>query len=458
MRIDGDVVRPYRRAMQVEGVTPRVRAWPLVGGAVSYMRDPLAFFEGAAKLGPIVDLRLPPVKSFQFSDPADIEYVLVTAHKGMSKDVALQDLRHALGNGLLTSEGESWRRQRRIAQPAFHRDRIRTYAEQMVSTAETVGAAFREGEARNLHADLMRTTLEIVTRCLFGSELDDRDAKAILVAMAAVTERFDGPLSLIPGMTRLPLPQFRRFKAAMLGFDRVITQLIARERARGTDGGTNLLSMLLAAETEMGEPLDDVWVRDEVATMVLAGHDTTANVLAWTFALLGRHPRVDAKLHAELAAVLGERSPSVDDLPNLPYVEQVVNEALRLYPPAWGFGREVVEPFERRGISFPKGTQIYMSPWVMHRNADYFPEPLAFRPERWADGFARTLPKYAFLPFGGGPRVCIGNAFAMTEATLVLATWARRFRFDLASNRPIVPRVSLTLGPRDGVLVRPRRR
>ncbi|HEX4476501.1 MAG TPA: cytochrome P450 [Polyangiaceae bacterium] len=444
--------------MQVEAVTPRVRAWPIVGSAVSYLRDPLGFFEGAAKLGPIVELALPPVKSFQFSDPEDIEYVLVTAYKGMSKDIALQDLKHALGNGLLTSEGESWRRQRRIAQPAFHRDRIRKYAEQMVSTAEAVASTFREGEARNLHADLMRTTLEIVTRCLFGAELDEPDAKAILAAMAAVTERFDGPLSLIPGVTRLPLPQFRRFKTAMQGFDRVIMNLIARERARGTTDGTNLLSMLLAAKTETGGPLDDVWVRDEVATMVLAGHDTTANVLAWTFALLGRHPRVDAKLHAEVDAVLGERSPSLDDLPNLPYTEQVVNEALRLYPPAWGFGRAVLEPFERRGISFPKGTQIYMCPWVVHRNATYFPEPLAFRPERWADGFVRTLPKYAFLPFGGGPRVCIGNAFAMTEATLVLATWAKRFRFDPASNRPVVPRVSLTLGPRHGVVVRPRRR
>lgn len=444
--------------MQVERVTPRVRGWPIVGSAVSYMRDPLGFFEGAAKLGPIVDLRLPPVTSFQFSDPEDVEYVLVTAHRGMSKDIALQDLKHALGNGLLTSEGESWRRQRRIAQPAFHRDRIRTYAEQMVSTAEAVAAAFREGEARNLHADLMRTTLEIVTRCLFGSELDEHDATAILVAMAAVTERFDGPLSLVPGVTRLPLPQYRRFKTAMQGFDRVIMKLIARERARNSTGGTTtLLSMLLAAETEAGD-LDDVWVRDEVATMMLAGHDTTANVLAWIFALLGRHPRIDAKLYAEVNAVLGERSPSLDDLPNLPYVEQVVNEALRLYPPAWGFGREVVEPFERRGISFPKGVQIYMCPWVMHRNADYFPEPLEFRPERWADGFARTLPKYAFLPFGGGPRVCIGNAFALTEATLVLAAWARRFRFDPASSRPVVPRVSLTLGPRHGVLVRSRRR
>jgi|CZKU01.1.fsa_nt_gi cytochrome P450 len=424
---------------------------PLFGSLLGYFRDPLGFFRSTARLGSVVDLHFPGSRSFQLSDPADIEYVAVTANKSLVKDGTLRDLRRVVGQGLLTSEGEFWRRQRRLAQPAFHRDRLRAYAAHMVASTKRAMRAFRPGETRDVHADLMRLTLDIVARTLFGSDIGT-GATAIGDLMAATTERYESLLPLIfPALDRLPIPRNVRLRDSLRRADAVVYGLIAERQRSGGDARDDLLSMLLEARDEDGSRMNDVQLRDEVMTMVIAGHETTANSLAWALFLLSQNPAADARLGAELSAVLGGRLPTLDDLPNLPYVGCVVSEALRLYPPAWVIGREVAEPFELRGFLFPKGSQLYYSQWVVHRDARNFEDPEAFRPERWEDGLAKRLPRFAYFPFGGGPRACIGNAFATMEAALVLATLTQRHRFTLAAGHRVAPRASITLRPRYGM-------
>jgi cytochrome P450 len=434
---------------------PRAPSIPVLGSIPAYFRDPLAFFLEAGRRGSVVDLRFPTGRAFHIGDPADIEYVVVTSNKSLVKDATLRDLRRVLGDGLLTSEGEFWRRQRRLAQPAFHRDRLRTYAAQMVASTDLALRGFRQGEERDVHRDLMRLTLDIVTRTLFGSDIGD-GATAMGDLMEATTERYESVLPLIfPAIDRLPIPRNLRLKNGLRRADAVIHRIIGeRQRANGDSPRDDLLSMLLGARDEDGSRMTDAQVRDEVITMVLAGHETTANAVSWAFFLLSQNPAIDDRLGAELASVLGGRLPTLDDLPRLPYVEQVVQETLRLYPPAWAFGREVIEPFELRGIRFPAGAQLFFSQWVVHRDPRRFPDPEAFRPERWGNGFAKTLPRFAYFPFGGGPRACIGNAFALMEAAFILATMAQRFRFALAPGQRVKPQASITLRPRHGLRMR----
>jgi cytochrome P450 len=439
-------------ANQTTASVPRAPGLPVVGSLFGFFRDPLAFFRSTARLGRVVDLRFPGVRSFQLTDPADIEYVAVTSNKSLVKDETLRDLRRVVGQGLLTSEGEFWRRQRRLSQPAFHRERLRAYAAQMVASTARALEGLRPGETRDVHADLMHLTLDIVARTLFGSDIG-QGATAIGDLMAATTERYESVLGLIfPGLDRIPIPRNARLKESLKRADAVVYGIIAeRKRTNGHEAHEDLLAMLLDARDDDGSRMTDVQLRDEVMTMVLAGHETTANALAWALYLLSQNPASDARLGAELASVLGGRLPALDDLPNLPYVGHVVSEALRLYPPAWAIGREVAEPFDLRGIWFPKGAQLYFSQWVVHRDARYFDDPEAFRPERWADGLAKRLPRFAYFPFGGGPRACIGNAFATMEAALVLATLAQRFRFTLAPGHRVATRASITLRPRYGM-------
>jgi cytochrome P450 len=419
-----------------------------------YLRDPLAFLRSAGARGDVVDLRLPRIGSVLLSNPADIEEVLVGSNRRFVKDVFVRDLRRALGEGLLTSEGDFWRRQRRLAQPAFHRDRLHAYAAQMVASAERSAAALRPGEVRDMHDHLMRLTLEVVTRTLFSSDVGD-DATAVGAAVDALMDHFTNPLVvLVPHFHRLPLPVNRRFKDGMRRLDAIIYRILARRRADGGEDRGDLLSMLLSAQDEDGGRMSDAQLRDEVLTLFLAGHETTANALAWALFLLSRTPEVDARLDEELRSVLGGRAPELADLPRLVYVEHVVTESMRLYPPAWAIAREAIEPIEIGGVRFPKGTPLWMSQWVVHRDPRHFVDPDAFRPERWADGLAKRLPKFAYFPFGGGPRFCIGSAFATMETTLLLATIAQRFRFEMAPGARVVPYPAITLRPRYGLSMR----
>jgi cytochrome P450 len=237
----------------------------------------------------------------------------------------------------------------------------------------------------------------------------------------------------------------------------VMARIVAERRAKPGDRG-DFLSMLLSARDEQGEPMSERQIRDEAVTLLLAGHETTALTLSWTFYLLGQHPDVDRLIETEVQEVLGERAATVADLPRLRFTEQVITEAMRLYPPAWTVGREALTDCEIGGYPVARGTTIYMSPWVVHRDERFFEHPLEFRPHRWGSDLARQLPRFAYMPFGGGPRICIGNRFAMMEAVLILATIMQRFRLIWTGERPIAPMPSITLRPKGGVWVRPQAR
>jgi cytochrome P450 len=363
------------------------------------------------------------------------------------KDDFTRRLSVVVGNGLLTSEGDFWRRQRRLAQPAFHHHRVRTYGDVMVRHAERAVSRFVPGETRDLHAEMMRLTLDIVAETLFGVDIGSA-AHEIGEALEILSSRFGGYDVLVP--LWVPTPANRRIRRALARLDEIVYGII-RGRGSEEDRG-DLLSMLLAATTEDGGGMSDVQLRDEVVTLLLAGHETTALVLTYTLHLVGSDQRVAGVLRGEIDRVLGARSATVADLPALGYADRVVREAMRLYPPVWAIGREVRERCTVAGYDLPAGTQLWMAEWVVHRDPRYFPEPELFRPERWEDDLAKRLPRFAYFPFGGGQRVCIGNAFAMMEAVLLLATIVQRTR--LVPEKPLSFRPSVTLRPSGPVRMR----
>jgi cytochrome P450 len=411
----------------------------------------------ARRYGDVVLLSMAGTDIWLLSHPDQLEQVLITDAKRFVKDRTTHELSRVVGQGLLTSEGDFWRRQRRLAQPAFHRERIAGYGASMVTAAERAMTTWRVGEGRDLHADLMRITLDIVAKTLFDSDVSS-DADTIGDSISVLSNRFTELLPLIlPIINDLPTPKSLRVKQAIARLDEVIARMIRQHRS-STSEHSDLLHMLLSARDDDGSRMSDQQVRDEVMTLLLAGHDTTAIALSWTFHLLSRHPAIDEKLAAEVEHVLGGRPPTLADLPRLRYAEQVVMEAMRLYPPAWAVGREPLEDVEIAGFTIPRGAQIWMSQYIVHRDPRYFDEPDQFRPERWADDRQKQLPRFAYFPFGGGPRVCIGNNFAMMEATLLCATIVQRFRLPGVGPEP-KPLPSVTLRPAGGLRVKvlPRR-
>ena len=426
---------------------------PLVGHLAEFRRDRLGFYTACARrYGDAVALRLGPRRLLLLSHPDDIETVLVTHQRDVSKHFFLRMSRPVVGDGLFTAEGAAWRRQRRLAQPAFYRRRVAAYGAAMVEAAERHLATWHHGETRDLHADLMRLTLDIVTQALFSAEVGGAAGEvgaALNDLLRAFMVRVSSPLPLPFG---LPTPTNLRLRRAVGRLDRIVYRIIRERRAAGTDRG-DLLSMLLQAEDEDGGRLDDRQVRDQMLTLFIAGHETTAAALAWTWYLLAQHPRVEAQLGAELRLVLAGRSPTVDDLPQLRYAERVVTEAMRLFPPVWGMGREAITDFEVGGYPVPAGTTLLMSQWVVHHDGRFWPEPEVFWPERWTEGLGQPRPRFAYFPFGGGPRACIGSGFAMVETVLLLATIASRFHLALAPGPPVVPEPLVTLRPGGGLPV-----
>jgi cytochrome P450 len=300
----------------------------------------------------------------------------------------------------------------------------------------------------------MVLTLKIAASAFFGSEVTEDVAVidgAVNDLSHEIAARFKRPI-LIPDW--VPLPGHVRYRRALRRIEQVIARMIAERRSRA-DERSDLLSLLMLAGTDQDLPMSDRQLRDEAVTMLLAGHETTALALSWTWHLLTRHPDMQEQLATQAHEVLGHRKPTIADLPRLTGAEQVINEAMRLYPPAWAVGREALRDCELGGFPVPAGTAIYMCPWVLHRSARYFDDPEAFRPERWAGDLARRLPRFAYFPFGGGPRVCIGNRFALMEAVLVLTTMVQRIRLERIDDRPVVPFASITLRPSRGVWVRP---
>lgn len=430
------------------------------GHLKDYRADVLEYERWAARTyGDVVRLNFGPRRAVLASHPDDVHKVLVSeAHKFRKSVIYRALLGRLLGNGLLISEGEFWQRQRKLAQPAFHHKRIQSYGEVMVAYAAQMLENWREGADVVIGTEMMRLTLRVVCKTLFNAEISaqaDRVGMAVNALLELADEAMDNPIWLPQWV---PTARHRRGNAATQVLNEIVYGFIAEHRQSGDVG--DLLSMLLAAQGENGERMSDQQLRDESVTLVLAGHETTANALTWTWILLAQHPNVEAELHAELDRVLGDgvlkpkRLPTVEDLRQLEYTGMVMKETMRLYPPAPTVGREALEDFEVGGYHLPKGTIAVVPPHVVHRDARWFPNPEIFDPTRFSKANEAARRKFTYFPFGGGPRICIGNAFAEMEAVLILATVAHRYRLRLASNAPVVPEARITLRPRDAVPMR----
>lgn len=419
-----------------------------------FNRDTLGFVERCRDYGDVVLTRFLWIKAYFLYNPRDIESILTTDARSYRKAASLRSpfFYRLVGNGLVTSEGDFWRRQRRLAQPAFHRQRISSYGDIMVQYAQRTLDKWKDGEERDLSRDMNRLTLEIVVKTLFNADIS-RDADHVGQILTSLVKPFASQATLKwIADNRLPTPGHRRYFNAVSEIDRIVYRIIGERRASGSDEG-DLLSMLLEAQDEDGSQMTDAQLRDEVMTLFLAGHETTALALSWSWYLLASNPEAEKKFHAELDEVLGGRAPEVSDLPKLAYTEMIAKETMRLYPPAYAVGREAIEETELGGFRVPKGTQVFAFQWATHRDARYFDEPNAFKPERWANGASDQLPKYAYFPFGGGPRQCIGNYFAMMEIVLLLATIGQRFSFALTGEKVEVLPV-LSLRPKSGIKVK----
>jgi cytochrome P450 len=423
--------------------------WP-VGHVVQFRRDPLALLARVAReYGDVARFNAATQTVYVLNHPDHIRDLLVTHHARFKKGRALQRAKRLLGEGLLTSEADFWRRQRRLAQPAFHRQRVNAYAETMVAYAEKTSARWRDGVTLDVADEMMRLTLAVVGKTLFDAEVES-DADEVGAALTEVMSLFGYlmlPFSEL--LEKLPLPPRRRFERARARLDRVIYRIIEERRREGRDRG-DLLSTLLHAVDEEGDRtgMTDEQLRDEAMTIFLAGHETTANALAWTWYLLSQNPEAEARLHAELEEVLEGRPPAAEDYARLRYTEMVVAEAMRLYPPAWALGRLALEDHEVGGYLIPRGSLVLVSQYVMHRDPRFWPEPGRFDPERFTPEAKAARPQFAYFPFGGGPRRCIGEGFAWMEAVLILAALARRWRLRLppGTHVPTEPRITLRPG------------
>ena len=416
-------------------------------------RNPIKFLSQIAKeYGEIVYFKLGPQPIFLVNNPDLIRDVLVTHNKQFMKGEGLQRAKKLLGEGLLTSEGDFHLRQRRLAQPAFHRQRIAGYGATMVEYAERVSNGWQSGEEKDIAREMMRLTLAIAGKTLFDADVET-EADEIGDALGEAMELFGYltlPFSQL--LEKLPLPIMKRFRAARQRLDETIYRMIRERRQSGEDRG-DLLSMLMQARDIEGDGtgMTDEQLRDEAMTIFLAGHETTANALTWTWYLLSQNPEAETKLHAEIADVLGGRTATSEDYLRLRYTEMVFAEAMRLYPPAWLIGRRALNDYKLNGYHVPARSILLMSQYVMHRNPKYFPEPDRFIPERWTPEAREGRPKFSYFPFGGGPRVCIGENFAWMEGTLVLATLAQKWRMRLIPDHPVGLYPLVTLRPKHGM-------
>ncbi|HEY5743893.1 MAG TPA: cytochrome P450 [Terrimicrobiaceae bacterium] len=437
-------------AKEVPGPKPRY-AW---GNLLEYSRDPLGFLTRCCdRYGDIVRVHFPGPPVFIINDPGLIENVLVKDSRNFIKEREVRKDLSLLGEGLLTSEGALWRRQRKLSQPAFHHERVQTYGKVMVDYAQRMlSTSWRDGEVRDVHQDMAGLALQIAAKTLVGADIISEAADAGRALKVVMERASDQGSSLFVRMIPegVPTPGNLRFRWARRRLDSFILEIIEERRASGRDTG-DLLSMLLNARDEEGNGMAENQLRDEVMTMFLAGQETTAVTLSWTWYLLSKHTEIEDKLLAEFSEVLDGRAPTVADLPQLSYAEKVVKEAMRLYPPAWAVGREAVKECKIGGYRIPEGSQLFMCQWVVHRDPRFFPDPELFDPERWSDGLERRLPRFAYFPFGGGPRQCIGQSFATMETLLILATITPQFRVRPVGRGPILPQPSVTLRPRGGV-------
>jgi cytochrome P450 len=459
--------QPAFASQSAAQVPPGPRGHWLWGSFAEYTRDsPRFLLRVREQYGDVVRLRLGPATLYLVAHPAGVQHVLQDRQTNYRKyDRLLDAIRPVAGNGLFSSEGDLWRRQRRLMQPAFHRQRLANLGATMV--AVTVRMAEERWPAMlspspasvlDISEEMMRLTLEIVARSLFGADVRDAVAtigRAMREALAGTDRRLN---ALLPVPAWWPSQANRRYRAAITTLETVVARLIAARR-RDAAERDDLLGLLLAArDADTGEPMDDPQLRDEVMTIFLAGHETTAVALTWALYYLASHPDVMRRLRQELSAVLGERWPTVDDLPRLPFTLQVIHEALRLDPPAWALPRVPAQNDVVAGYRIPAGAVVMVSQYVTHRHPAFWPDPERFDPERFSPAQVAQRPRYAYFPFGGGPRLCIGQSFALLEMHLVLATLLARYDFDLVEGHQVVADTDFTLRPRGGLpmVVRPR--
>ncbi len=423
---------------------PFIKGRPFLGVLAAFRKNPPEFLLNVARpRGELVHMRLGPQETYVISNPAWIKDILVTHQSNFMKSRVLERAKVLLGEGLLTSEGQHHTRQRRLVQPAFHRDRLIGYGSAMVECAVDCRDRWRTGATLDIAREMTRLTLAIVARTLFSADVSS-EADQIGVALTEVLGLFEWvQIPFSEWLEKLPLPSVRRFERARALLDKIIYGIIADRRASGHDAG-DLLSMLLLAQDE-GSRMSDKQVRDEALTLFLAGHETTANALTWTWYLLSQNPEAERNFHAEIDL------PTFDDLPQLKYVEMVFAESMRLYPPAWAIGRRNLETYQIDGYSIPPRSIILMSPYVVHRDPRWFPNPEIFDPDRWLPEAVAARPKFSYFPFGGGARVCIGERFAWMEGVLLLATLAQRWRLSLVKNHPVDIKALITLRPKYGM-------
>ncbi len=434
---------------------PGPKAQGISGHVRQIQEDELGFqLQCAQTYGDVVRLRFFNRIAYQISHPDDIHRVLVEEASNFPKSRIYKILlSRFLGNGLLTSNGAFWRRQRRLAQPAFHHKRIQAYATAMTNYSTRLADSWQDGVTRDVNEDMMRLTLDIVAKTLFDVEVSEHAStigEALTVLLVETARATEG-LLFIPEW--FPTEGNRRTHRAVAQLDSVVNRIIQERRASGEDRG-DLLSMLLLAQDEDGEQMNNRQVRDEAVTIFLAGHETTANAMAWTWFLLSEHPEVEAKLHEEWARVLGGRPPALEDLRQLEYTEMVIKESLRMYPPIPLIQREAIADTKLGGYDVPKGTLINIGPYILHHDPRWFPDPERFDPERFTKENEKRLPKSVYIPFADGPRICIGNSFAMMEAQIILATLGQRYRLKLDSAQKPVPDPNITLRPLGGIHMR----
>jgi cytochrome P450 len=423
---------------------------------LTFRRDPLGFLTRLARrCGDIAHFRVGPQHVFLLNHPDYIRDVLVTNNQCFGRGRGLQRAKRLLGEGLLTSEGEPHRRQRRLIQPAFHRERVATHADLISKYSEKLAARWRDGETRDMLREMRHLTLATVGRSLFSADMET-DTDAIIEELTAsvnLLDLFGAPKGRFLTLLRtLPVIGPKRFTWARERLDAIIYRIINERRLSGHDRGDLLSALLTAQDGEGG--MSDGQVRDEVMTLIQAGHETAANALAWTWYLLARNAEAEAKLHDELDSVLAGRTPTFDDLARLPYTEKVFLEAMRMYPPVWTMTRLALKDYAVGGYTLPAGSLVLISQYVMHHDERYYPDPHRYDPERWSPEARQSRPQFTYFPFGGGPRRCIGEGLAMLEGVLMIATLANRWRMRLATTRPVRTQTSIVLRPKDGMPMR----
>ena len=451
------VVYPPRPSVDRSRLPPGPRELPVIGQTLRYLRDPIGFMQEAAAYGDLVTMSVKPALLLLVNHPDLVRDIVITHHQQVGRSPNSEVLRYAMGDGLVTASGTDHLRQRRLIQPPFHRSRIQGYGAVMQQFAAQHPRRWQDGQSVDMAQEMSALTLRIVVKTLFGLELPD-DARRIGAAFELINNylvtRVNQPPRLRKLLHALPAPYTLRFKRARARLDAIIFNLIAQRRAAPTQDD-DLLSLLLLSrlEDDSGDSqlLTDQQVRDQTITLFAAGHETTAVCLTWTWYLLSMNPEIQRRFHAELDAVLGNRPPSLDDLPSLDFTDRILTESLRLYPPIWFWSRMAFQPLQLNGYEIPPGALLAAPQLIVQRDARWFPEPLEFQPDRWTPEFRESLPRFAYYPFGGGPRQCIGEAFARMEAKLILATLGQRWRVhhDPRHRASMLPLISLR--PKNGM-------